>query len=202
LLQRWPSDSITITQIKQYIRKLKSDGNVIDLVIIDYVDCLLAEHVTEDVYNDEGKIMRKFESMCFEMNLAGIICCQGNRSSISADVVTNDQMGGSIRKAQIGHIVISIAKTLTQKESGLATMALLKSRISKDGIVFENCIFDNAKMLISTEQSETLLGFEHTKEKRNTKRAAEIYQTVAQRTLSAHQNAQPQPNPEQGNNNQ
>lgn len=122
-----------------------------------------------------------------------------HNSAISSDVVTNDQMGGSIKKSQIGHIVISIAKTLTQKESGLATMALLKSRISRDGIVFENCIFDNAKMLISTEQSETLLGFEHTKEKRSTKRAAEIYQTVAQRNLPAQQQAQP--NPEQVNNN-
>jgi len=175
LLQRWSSDSITITQIKNYIRKLKNDGIVIDVVVIDYIDCILPEHGTDDAYNDEGKIMRKFESMCHELNVAGITATQGNRSSISSDVVKNDQMGGSIKKAQIGHIVVSIAKSLSQKENGLATMAILKSRISKDGLIFENCIFNNEKMQISTEQSETFLGFETNKVEKNKQRAAELY---------------------------
>ncbi len=207
LLQRWPSDTITITQIKSYIRKLKSDGISIDMVIIDYIDCVAAEHATDEVYNDEGKIMRKFEAMCHELNLAGVCATQGNRSSISSDVVTNDQMGGSIKKGQIGHIVISIAKTLQQKESGLATMALLKSRISKDGIVFENCIFDNAKMEISTEQSETFLGFENIKSERKVKRAAELYQNrrvaVTPRNVPNNNqpNAQQQPIAENNGNN-
>jgi archaellum biogenesis ATPase FlaH len=176
LLQRWSSDTKTITDIKSYIRKLKSDGVIIDMVVIDYIDCILPEHGTDDTYNDEGKIMRKFESMCHELNVAGVTATQGNRASISSTLVTNDQMGGSIKKAQIGHIVISIAKTLQQKDTGLATMAILKSRVSKDGLVFENCIFNNEKMLISTEQSETFLGFETNKSNNQKKRAAQLYQ--------------------------
>ena len=35
-------------------------------------------------------------------------------------------MGGSIKKAQVGHVIISIAKSLQQKELGLATIALTK----------------------------------------------------------------------------
>lgn len=175
LLQRWQSDSMTITQIKSHVRKLKSDGINIDMIVIDYIDCVIPERGTDDVYNDEGKIMRKFEAMCHELNLVGVTATQGNRSSISSDVVTNDQMGGSIKKAQIGHIVISIAKTLSQKENGLATMAILKSRVSKDGLVFENCIFNNERMEISTEQSETFLGFETNKSDRQKKRAIDLY---------------------------
>jgi hypothetical protein len=40
---------------------------------------------------------------------------QGNRSSIGAELVQADQMGGSI-KEQIGHFIVSIAKTLDQKK--------------------------------------------------------------------------------------
>ena len=175
LLQRWQSDSITITQIKNYVRKLRSDGIKIDMIVLDYIDCIIPERGTDDVFTDEGKIMRKFESMCHELNIAGVTATQGNRSSISSDIVTNDQMGGSIKKAQIGHIVISVAKTLSQKESGLATMAILKSRVSKDGLVFENCIFNNEKMEISTEQSETFLGFENNKSDKQKRRAIQLY---------------------------
>ena len=52
-------------------------------------------------------------------------------------------MGGSIKKAQVGHVIITVAKSLQQKEMNLATIAITKSRIGKDGVVFENCKFNN-----------------------------------------------------------
>ncbi len=97
-----------------------------------------------------------------------------HNSSISADVVTNDQMGGSIKKAQVGHVIISIAKSLQQKEMKLATMALTKSRIGSDGIVFENCKFDNEMLEIDTESATTLLGHEEIKEDREKDRIKEL----------------------------
>ena len=79
-------------------------------------------------------------------------------------------MGGSIKKAQVGHVIITVAKTLQQKEMGLATIAITKSRVGQDGIVFENCKFDNATLEIDTEQSQTLLGLEQDRERRNAER--------------------------------
>jgi hypothetical protein len=108
--------------------------------------------------------MRGFESMLSEFSLVGWTAVQGNRSSISADVVTGDQMGGSIKKAQIGHFIMSIARTLPQKESGRATIAVLKSRFGRDGVVFEDCTFDNGKVHIDTETSQTFLGYEKNQE--------------------------------------
>ena len=81
-----------------------------------------------------------------ELDVAGWTAAQGNRTSISSEVVTTDMMGGSIKKAQVGHVIITLAKTLQQKEMGLATIAITKSRVGQDGIVFENCKFDNATL--------------------------------------------------------
>jgi len=89
-----------------------------------------------------------------------------HNSSISADVVTGDQMGGSIKKAQIGHFIMSIARTLPQKESGKATIAVLKSRFGKDGVIFDDCTFDNGKVYIDTESSQTFLGYEKKQDER------------------------------------
>jgi hypothetical protein len=63
-------------------------------------------------------------------------------------------MGGSIKKGQIGHFIVSIAKTLDQKENGTATMAILKSRFGKDGIIFEDITFDNARIQIDMGSSK------------------------------------------------
>jgi hypothetical protein len=115
------------------------------------------------------------------LDIAGWTATQGNRNSISSDVVTTDQMGGSIKKAQVGHVIITIAKSLQQKEMNLATIAITKSRIGKDGIVFENCKFDNAMLEIDTEQSVTFLGLEEQKEDRNRNRIKELLEKKKQK---------------------
>jgi len=83
-------------------------------------------------------------------------------------------MGGSIKKAQVGHVIITVAKSLQQKELNLATIAITKSRIGKDGVVFENCKFNNEMLEIDTESSMTFLGLEEQKEEKNRNRIKEI----------------------------
>tara|TARA_B100000700_G_C15011075_1_gene840965 strand:+ start:155 stop:1534 length:1380 start_codon:yes stop_codon:yes gene_type:complete len=176
VLKKLPSDELNILQIKHQLRKLISEGMKIDMVVIDYIDCVLPDRKHNDEWKGEGSVMRKFEGMCHELNLVGWTATQGNRSSISSEVVTTDQMGGSIKKAQVGHVIISVAKTLQQKEMGLATIALTKSRLGQDGIIFENCKFDNSLLEIDTEQSQTFLGFEEDKTERNRQRVLDALQ--------------------------
>ena len=144
ILKKLASDEFTIAQIKNQVRKIMSEGINLDIVVLDYIDCVIPDRSFNDEWKGEGSVMRKFEAMCHELNLVGWTAAQGNRSSISSEVVTTDQMGGSIKKAQVGHVIISVAKTLQQKELGLATIAITKSRLGKDGVIFENCTFDNA----------------------------------------------------------
>ena len=159
-LKKLPSDTVTMNQIKNQIRKILANGDKVDMVILDYIDCVVPDRKMSDEWKSEGSVMRAFESMCHELDMVGWTATQGNRSSISSEVVTTDQMGGSKKKAQVGHVIITVAKTLQQKEMNLATIAITKSRIGKDGIIFENCKFDNGMLEIDTEQSVTFLGHE------------------------------------------
>ncbi len=170
IIEKLPSDRITIASIKNRIRKLVAEGNKFDMIVLDYIDCVLPDKHFNEVWQGEGLVMRQFESMCNELDVAGWTAAQGNRTSISSDVVTTDMMGGSIKKAQVGHVIITLAKSLQQKEMGLATIAITKSRVGQDGIVFENCKFDNATLEIDTEQSQTLLGLEQERERRTADR--------------------------------
>ena len=181
ILKKLPSDTMTMLQIKNQIRKMISDGIKIDMVVLDYIDCVVPDKNLGDEWKSEGSVMRAFEAMCHEMNIVGWTATQGNRSSISSEVVTTDQMGGSIKKAQVGHVIISVAKTLQQKELKLATIAITKSRIGDDGVVFENCKFDNAMIEIDTESSMTFLGLEEQKEERQRQRVRELLEKRKQK---------------------
>ena len=181
ILKKLASDTTTMSQIKNQVRKMIADGNKIDLILLDYIDCVLPESNAKDEWKAEGSVMRGFEAMCHELNLVGWTATQGNRSSISSEVVTTDQMGGSIKKAQVGHVIITVAKSLQQKEMNLATIAITKSRLGKDGVVFENCKFNNELLEIDTESSVTFLGFEEQQEERKRDRVKELLEKRKER---------------------
>jgi len=152
-LVRMRSDGTTIPKIKQIIRKNIAQGFRPDLILIDYIDCVSPSKNFADINEAQGSVMREFESMLSELDIAGWTATQGNRSSIKADVVEGDQIAGSIKKAQIVHFMVSIAKTLEQKENGKANMAILKSRFGKSGVLFEDIIFDNSTIQIDMSRN-------------------------------------------------
>ena len=153
ILKKMPSDGTTIPHIKQYLKKLISSGLKPDIIFLDYIDCVVPTKSFDNEYSGEGNVMRQFETMLTELDIAGWTAVQGNRSAIGADLVEAHMMGGSIKKGQIGHFIMSVAKTLDQKEDGTATLAILKSRFGKDGVTFPDILFDNGTLNIDTSQS-------------------------------------------------
>ena len=145
------------------IKNMKKNNLDLDDLILDEIESieLVGEEDTIDITVDDTHMF--YANDIYTHN-----------SSISADVVTTDQMGGSIKKAQVGHVIISVAKSLQQKEMKLATIAITKSRIGDDGVVFENCKFDNGMIEIDTESSVTFLGLEEQTEERNRQRIKDL----------------------------
>jgi phosphodiesterase/alkaline phosphatase D-like protein len=87
-----------------------------------------------------------------------------HNSSIKSEIVESDQIGGSIKKGQIGHFIMSIAKSLEQKENGRANVAILKSRFGKDGITFMDVLFDNKTIQIDISDTASALTFTQKKQ--------------------------------------
>lgn len=159
LLKKFPSDGTTINKIRKYIKRKISQGFNPDLIVLDYIDCVDTEKRIDDPNVSQGKVMREFESMLEEFNCAGWTFVQGNRSAIKSAIVEGDQMGGSIKRGQIAHFLCSAAKTLSQREEGKANFAILKSRIGNDGVIFEDILFDNKRVMIDIDETNNQMSF-------------------------------------------
>lgn len=147
-LKRFSSLDTNMVKIRNYVKKLTANGNKPDLILIDYIDCVQPSKHHTDPNLAEAMIMREFETLLYEFNIAGWAFTQGNRSAITSEMVDTNQMGGSIKKAQIGHFILSVARPLEQKENNKATLVVLKSRFGKDGIIFKNVDFNNGTLEI------------------------------------------------------
>ena len=144
---------VTATDVKNIIIKKMNEGFIPDLVIVDYFECIAPEKGTsrDDLTTREGKTMRKFETMAEELNIAMWIPTQGNRDSISAELVTNDKVGGSIRKNQIAQVVLSITRSVDDIKNKRAAIAILKNRSGGAGLVLNGVLFDNGTCTIQCD---------------------------------------------------
>lgn len=161
-LKSFKTGEMSATDIKNFIVKLTNRGFKPDLVTIDYFECLAHEKggfATDTEWTREGITMRKLETIAKELDIAIWIPTQGNKDSIVSEIVTVDKAGGSIKKGQVAQVIISIARTLEDREQNRATLALLKNRSGKGAKLFKNIYFDNGKSIIRCDDVEELDSF-------------------------------------------
>jgi hypothetical protein len=89
--------------------------------------------------------------MAGQLDMAIWCPTQGTKDSVNLELVTMDKAGGSCKKIQIAHIVMSIARTMEDIDNNKAAIALLKNRAGKSGKVFNNVDFNNGTCRISTD---------------------------------------------------
>lgn len=181
-IKKYPSGEKSPNDIKNFIKKLRNSGFVPKLVIIDYFECLVPDKEKNSNSNDsewskEGRTMRKLETMAEEFGVAIWVPTQGTKDSIGAELVTMDKSGGSIKKIQIGHIVMSIARSMENIKENKANIAILKNRAGQAGLIINGVNFNNGTCTISTDDviefDDALAYHEH----ENNEKAKMIFET-------------------------
>lgn len=177
---RLPSGEKTAWDIERIIKRFINNGFRPDLVIVDYFECLAHRSDSSSTeWEQEGKTMRKFEAMAGTLNIAFWIPLQGTKESVNMELVTMDKAGGSFKKIQIAHIVMSIARSNEDIAENKATIAILKNRAGKAGKVFNNVEFNNGTCRISTANCDdgldSMFAFDKKQQKDRDNLAAEIF---------------------------
>lgn len=152
-IKKYPTGEVTPIQIKNYLKKLTNSGFKPDIVFIDYFECLVASKNYKDVWIGEGHTMRELEAIASDLDIALWVPTQGTKDSLSAEIVTMDKAGGSFKKIQIAHIVLSISRTNEDIEGNIATIAILKNRSGRSGKVMNNIYFNNGTCVINTDSA-------------------------------------------------
>lgn len=149
IIKKFDEDETTLIDIKNWIESYqKKFGIKFDMVVLDYLDCLDSHKKTTDQNQAELAIVKMLISMASKMDIPIWSALQANRQGFNAELIDQTQMGGSIKRAQKTHFLMSIAKTADQKRLGTANISILKARFASDGHIFKDCIFNNNTMEI------------------------------------------------------
>ena len=154
---------VSANQIRNKINNLNALGVKIDMVVIDYFEAMKMnkpEANSDSEWTREGATMRSLEQIVAEFQVAMWVPVQGSKDSFDKDYVSMSQAGGSVKKVQIGHIVLAMARTQDQKEENKLNLFLHKFRggkIKHGGqmldITFNNgtCHFDMSTAKMTNE---------------------------------------------------
>ena len=96
---KYPSEGVTVNTIRSKVRRMISEGINLDLVVIDYVDCINGTKTANgDEWKGEASIMRAIETMCEEFNIATWVGTQGSRCVKLDTKITLENQGETIIK--------------------------------------------------------------------------------------------------------
>jgi len=119
------------TDIERFIQRHIAMGFKPDLVIVDYFECLKLEKADSNADSEwtrEGLTMRKLEKIAHDYNVALWCPVQGTKDSFNQEIVGLTQAGGSVKKVQIGHVIISFARTDAMRKDDLLNIFINKFR--------------------------------------------------------------------------
>jgi archaellum biogenesis ATPase FlaH len=120
------SGKTTLTDISNLIEGFEEFSP--DAVVIDYIDVIAPSTTKKESWQAEIQTSTELEEFCQKHNVACWTAVQTNRSGLTGDLPTLNQMGGSVSKGQKASMVLGISRSKQQIQDHQADVAILKNR--------------------------------------------------------------------------
>lgn len=133
VIKQFPTGMLTIRALTSYLDMLADkDGLRPDLLIVDYADLMRVE--TRDYRISLGQLYKELRGLAVERGFAVATATQGNRASLDpkGGLVTESHVAEDFSKVATSDIVLTYARTATEKMHGLARVYVAAGRNDED----------------------------------------------------------------------
>jgi len=134
LIKEFSSGSLTVPQLRAYLRYLEKTKNFKpDLLVVDYAGIM-----QYDEQNARLSMARNFlglRQLCQDFNMAGLTVWQGNRTTDTAKTVTSSMASEAYKIVQDADVVITISRTGKERQLGLARILVDAGRDVEDKVM-------------------------------------------------------------------
>lgn len=131
IIKRFPTGTLTISELKAYLDSLERFQKFVpDVLILDYPD--LMQLNGNDIRVSTGQIFKECRGIAVERNLALITATQGNREAATTKVVTDTMVAEDYSKIATADTVITYTQTPQEKKLGIARLFVSNARNDED----------------------------------------------------------------------
>jgi len=139
-IKEFPTKRASVQTVRAYLQRLKAlKGFIPDILVLDYADLLKSSRTYTEKRHECESVYEELRGLANdpEFNKMVIVTAdQSNRGGLDQEVVTIASIAESYAKATVCDLIMSVSRRLEDKATNTGRLAILKSRLGPDGIVY------------------------------------------------------------------
>lgn len=154
-IRYYPMMSFRPRDLERLLDEYKTKGLSFDLVVIDYLDVMIPDHITDSSTENSKNVYARCRGIASQEDFALLSATQTNREGAKAAVAQGTHVAEDINRVRIADIVISINRTEDERISGKARLYIALARNERDGVtIFVTQDLDKGRAVASVENVE------------------------------------------------
>lgn len=155
-IKEYPVRGASVQTIKSHLSKLKLRGIVPDLIIIDQGGNLKSIRKNNEERFNLSDNWLDMKNLAQLMKVPVLTAHQVNRTGYNDDIILPDQIAGCFDILGTTDIMITMARSVSQKKNGLGKIYFAKNRQGKDGIILGYAINGNTAQIDIFEMTDEM----------------------------------------------
>ena len=149
IVKEYPTKSASTNTIRAHLSRLVKRGITPGMVIVDYADLLKPVQARKEKRNELESIYEELRAISTEFQCPIWTASQTNRSGLSAEVITMEQISEAFNKCFVADFIFSVSRTIEDKQNNQGKIFIAKNRNGPDGMVY-NIFMDTSCVNIKT----------------------------------------------------
>ena len=135
IVKEYPTKTATTNTIRAHIEKLKQQGIVPDMIIVDYADLLRTLSTRREKREELESIYEELRAIMMEEDVVGWTASQTNRTGLEAEIITMQSISEAFNKCFVADLIFSVSRTTEDKQKNGGRIYIAKNRNGPDGLV-------------------------------------------------------------------
>ena len=147
IVKEYPTKSASTNTIRAHLSRLIKRGVTPGMVIVDYADLLKPVQARKEKRNELESIYEELRAISTEFSCPIWTASQTNRSGLSAEVITMEQISEAFNKCFVADFIFSVSRTIEDKQNNQGKIFIAKNRNGPDGMIY-NIFMDTSNVNI------------------------------------------------------
>ena len=138
-IKEYPPRSINTKTIDAYLEKLKAAGKRIDVIIVDYLNLVLPNKISDSMFKDGLSVSEELRALSYKYNAPVISACQCNSEGMNSEEIDMQNISESRGIVHTVDFLAALYQTQEQREHGKIGFKIIKNRLG--GMIGKRSIF-------------------------------------------------------------
>ena len=138
IVKEFPTKSASVVTLKNHLEKIRQTEMEIDMIVVDYGDLLKSSTVRKnsEKRHELESIYEELRGLGQEFGCPVVTASQTNRKGLNEEVITMESISEAFNKCFVADFIISLSRTIKDRNSNIARIFVAKNRNGPDGIVY------------------------------------------------------------------